>query len=98
VARKRDPVAEYIAAHPDRVHGGQPPPRPVEVGRVARARPGPDGIIGWCSVTGRAVYGRGDEPNVHAHATRDHPERLGCRIDARVDEHGRVVPPEWASE
>jgi hypothetical protein len=102
MARKRDPVAEYIAAHPDRVHQGRPAPeKPETAAGGARKKIGPKGIVGWCSVTRRPVVAAGDEPDVHAHARREHPDVPGCRIEVRlVEVAGRmvVVAPEWAAD
>lgn len=100
-AVKRDPVAEYIAAHPDRVHQGATPPaasrardKPPPVDREPSLR---GQLQGWCSVTRQPIYG--GETAVRRHMRDDHPGRPGCRIGFRVvegpDGKYRFVEPEW---
>lgn len=91
---KPEGLAAYIAAHPERVHGGVKLPvtsRTRDGGKAARGGEGA-GLWGWCNVTHVRVIGLVDDWSVATKRHfRTHPG--GCRIECMVLPDGSVCPP-----
>lgn len=103
---KPDPVAEYMAAHPERVHAGVDQ-RPVKPSRArdavpAKAEGGKATIAGWCSITHEPVLCLAGESLGVDWARHRHEGRPGCVVLNRLveGEDGRwyMVEPIWPEE
>jgi hypothetical protein len=101
---KRDPVAEYMAAHPERVHQGvEPKAKPSRARDAVPAKDrGGKGIAGWCSVTHEPVYALGSGETGVDWARHRHEGRSGCVILNRLvegqDGRWHMVEPIWPEE
>lgn len=94
MAKKPEGLAAYIAAHPERVHGGvqQPVVSRARDGEKTKRGPATGGLWGWCNVTHERVFGLEDTWSA---ATKRHiaSHPGGCRIECMVLADGSVCPP-----
>lgn len=97
---KRDPIREYMAAHPERVHGSVVEV-PVRRSRARDAIPsvasGGATLAGWCSITHEPVL-MTDRGEGVAFSRHRHPGRPGCVILNRMVERDglwHAVEPDW---